>query len=94
MHELAKAPELAIPALQAALKNGPSLEQKRRIEELLVTMESEYAVPSRLRELRAIEALERIGTSAARELIAILATGHPDAHLTREARSVLSRLQR
>ncbi len=42
--------------------------------------------------VRALEALERIGTSEARELCAILANGSADAPLTREARATLKRL--
>jgi hypothetical protein len=47
-----------------------------------------------LRRLRAVEALEQIGTPAARELLEVLAKGTPDAGLTWEAREALERLKR
>jgi hypothetical protein len=51
----------------------------------------ETGAPSCLRELRAIEVLERIGTAEARKIVESVATGDADALLTREARLVLGR---
>jgi hypothetical protein len=42
--------------------------------------------------LRAIAALERVGTPAARVVIETLAQGDPSAYQTKEARSTLARL--
>ncbi len=44
-----------------------------------------------LRELRAVEVLERIGTAEARVLLQTLVGGWPDALLTREARLAVAR---
>jgi hypothetical protein len=89
--ELAKLAESAIPALYAALKKDPPVEQKRRVEELLVKLESQVVIPSCLRELRALEVLERIGSVEARKIAETIATGSGDELLTLEAGLVLSR---
>jgi hypothetical protein len=47
-----------------------------------------------LKRARAVEALELIGTPAARRLLANLAKGAPEALLTREARVSLDRLRK
>jgi hypothetical protein len=81
--------EPAAPALRQALQKPRSAEQRRHLEELL-----EKAVslsPERLREVRAVEALEHMGTAEARELLAELAGG-ADASLTREACASKDRL--
>jgi WD40 repeat protein len=85
--------EGAGPALRAALKASRSPEQRRRLEEILHSFE---AVPpgEGLRQLRAVEALELIGTDEARDLLQELARGVPEGRLTQEARASLERLAR
>jgi hypothetical protein len=80
------------PALLEALKNQPSPEMKRRLEELLDKARS--WPPGFLRKWRALEVLERIGTTEAQELLKHLSEGAPAARLTREARASLDRLAR
>jgi hypothetical protein len=79
------------PALERALTASPSLEKRRRIENLLPTSE---VVPSRelLRVIRAIEVLEHIGTAEALQILKILAHGMPEGRVTREAKASLERL--
>ena len=48
--------------------------------------------PEQLRPLRAVEALEQMGASAAREVLEALARGAPEAQITREAKATLARL--
>jgi len=82
----------AIPAMRDTLKKGvSSVEQRRRIEDLLARLEDPVAIPSCLRELRAIEVLERIDSAEARKIVESLAAGDEIAMVTREARLVLAR---
>jgi WD40 repeat protein len=78
-------------ALRRALDDQPSVEARRRIEELLsraggVTEET-------LTEVRAVETLERIGTPEARRALEELAAGGSAARRTREAKESLERLR-
>jgi RNA polymerase sigma factor (sigma-70 family) len=93
--ELARLGELARPALEGTLKNRPSLELRRRAEELLGRLTSgEETSAEGLRQLRTVEVLEDVGTPEAKGLLEKLAQGAPGARLTREARAALQRLGR
>lgn len=82
----------AEPALRAALKAKPSLEQRRRIEPILAALSEmpEKLSSEELRQLRALIVLERIGSPEARRLLEEAAKGPPSARLTRQARSCLA----
>jgi hypothetical protein len=84
----------AEPALRRALAAPPSLEVRRRLEQLLEQLPRAVPPPERLRALRAVEALERAGTAEARRVLRGMARGAPGARLTQEARSALERLAR
>jgi RNA polymerase sigma factor (sigma-70 family) len=71
-------------ALQQVLKKKSSLEFRRRVERLLERMPTSGEW---LRDQRALEALELIGSAEARQMIDALAEGQPEARLTREARA-------
>jgi hypothetical protein len=88
---LASLADRAGPALRAALKGSLSAEQRRRIEEALASLTVVPPVKT-LRDLRAVEVLERIGTQEAKDLLEKLAQGAPAARLTREAKASLQRL--
>jgi WD40 repeat protein len=93
--ELEKLVEIAEPALRRALNNSPSLEARRRLERILIKHQGPGSWPQeRLRALRVIEVLQKIGTPDARELLSTLALGAPDAELMEEARNSLERLTR
>jgi hypothetical protein len=63
------------------------------LEQLIVKQEREWlSSPQRLRSRRALEVLERAGTSEAKDVLATLAKGAPGAWLTRDAKAVLARL--
>ena len=92
MTELAALADLAEPALRQALREGPPLETRQRVVQLLEKL-TRLAAPSELlRAVRAVEVLERIGTPDAQRLLESLASGAPGARLTREARASLRRL--
>jgi RNA polymerase sigma factor (sigma-70 family) len=77
--------------LKEALKEQPSLEMRRRVEELLKTLE-EPPSGETLRTLRAMAVLERIGTPDARQVLNRIAQGIPEARVTREAKAAVERL--
>ncbi len=93
--ELRKLGELAEPACRKALAARPALEMSRRLQELLdeVGQEQWRPSPEILRQLRAIEVLERLSTPEARRLLETLAAGAAGARQTREASAALQRLR-
>jgi WD40 repeat protein len=85
--------DAAEPALRKRLEQQPSLEVRQRIEQILAKLDVASS-PERLRQLRALQALEYAGTPEARQLLRTLTGGEPGAWLTREAKAVLARLGR
>lgn len=88
--ELGEQGDLVEPALRKALDGRPSPEVRRRVEELLEQLNG----PRWFQKVRAVEALERIGTREAEKVLQEVAQGAPDARLTAEAKSALERLSR
>jgi hypothetical protein len=86
--------EQAVPVFRQALESKPSLEARRRLEDLLVKARMAWWNVSgeRLRSLRAVEALELARTNEARAVLNLLAEGAAGARLTEEARMALQRL--
>jgi RNA polymerase sigma factor (sigma-70 family) len=91
--ELEKLANGAVPALRKALAARPSLETRRRVEQILAGLEGREA-PFYLRKSRALEALELIATPAACDLLRSLSRGDPTARLTQEAQAACNRLAR
>jgi WD40 repeat protein len=91
--EMEKLGQQAAPFFRKALDGKPSLEVRRRLENLLDQAQRAWWDVSgeRLRSLRAIEALELAGTKQAQELLKTLATGAEGARLTEESRAALKR---
>jgi RNA polymerase sigma factor (sigma-70 family) len=91
--ELRKLGELAEPAYRKTLASRPTLEMSRRLRALLdeVSQRQWHPTPEILRQVRAIEVLERIDTPEARELLESLSRGAVGARLTREARAAVHR---
>ena len=89
--ELAKL-ATAGPALRKALAANPTLEARRRIEQILEQHPKVTLSPEQMRELRAIEVLEHIGTAQAQKLLEALAKGDPEAPAALEAKTALERL--
>jgi hypothetical protein len=88
--ELSKLGEAIISELRRTLGNKPSLEVRRCIQPLLDRTQDWTA--ERLRDHRAIQALEHIGTPQAKEVLQKLAAGAPGALRTEEAKAALQRL--
>jgi WD40 repeat protein len=91
--DLVELGEVSEPALRGVLTARPSQELRRRAEAILEQLDPAHSL-ARLREVRAVEALEWIGTPSARQLLTVLAHGSPEVWLTREARGTLERLAR
>jgi WD40 repeat protein len=92
--ELEKLGELAVPALQKLLANPPSLEARRRAEQILEKVTVPTLSTEQLRLMRALEVLEQVGSGEARQVLETLAKGAPGALATREAQAALDRLAR
>jgi len=90
--ELRKLGILAAPALRQALATKLSLELQRRVQASLKEIETPLPPsPADVADLRLVAALEQLGGAAAREVLADLARGVPDAPLTRYAQAALTR---
>jgi WD40 repeat protein len=90
--ELEKAGEPALPLMKQALAKGPPLEIRRRLAELIARLSARPPRGAALRELRAVEALEQMGTPEAVAVLKGLAGGAAGARLTEAARAALQRL--
>jgi hypothetical protein len=92
MDELAKLGEAAEPAMRQALtKSTSTLEQRRRLKQLLESPQGETFPLSgeKLRLHRALEVLGQLDTSEARQLLEKLAQGPPGTRRTLEAQAAL-----
>jgi Spy/CpxP family protein refolding chaperone len=89
--QLQKLGERAGGALQRFLDSKPPLEAALRAERLLAAVESANT-PERLRMLRSVTVLEKIGTPEARKVLQAWSRGADGALLTREAKAALHRL--
>lgn len=78
------------PSLRRVLADKPSLELRRRVENILT--EPKHPAAEKLRMRRAIAVLERIGTPEARRILEKLAGGAASPE-TREAQRALQRLE-
>lgn len=84
--------ELAADELSAAEPTATA-EQGERIRRLLDRLEAEETDTERLRHLRAVEVLERIGSPSAKAVLEKLGTGAAASVVTREAKEALKRLK-
>ena len=79
--------EVAESAVHKALEGNPSLETRKRLEQFLDKRKKEM-----IQKLRAIEALEQIGTSEARLILQTIAQGSPNPRVSQAASGALDRL--
>jgi dipeptidyl aminopeptidase/acylaminoacyl peptidase len=90
--ELEEIGELAAPALKKALAEKSSLEVRQRIDGLLSKLRGPVTRPDMMRAVRAVAVLEDIATPQAKKLLEALSQGTPEARLTQEAKTALTRL--
>jgi RNA polymerase sigma factor (sigma-70 family) len=84
--------EFALPSVQKALAGNLTLEVRRRLDALLERLEGASLSAETVRQIRAVEALESMGTPEALRLLEKLATGPPEMRLTQEALDSARRL--
>jgi WD40 repeat protein len=84
--------ELALAPLRKALKESPSAEQKRALNELVQAADSLTLSGERLRLMRALEALEMARTADAVKVLKTVAAGASDTLPTTQAQAILKRL--
>ncbi|HEV3144086.1 MAG TPA: WD40 repeat domain-containing protein [Gemmataceae bacterium] len=89
--ELAKLGDDIQSMLETALKNNPSPEPRRRLQELLERTGERYLTSEKLRLMRAVELLDRLDSPQARDVLQHLAKGPAHSPITREARWSLVR---
>jgi WD40 repeat protein len=80
--------------LRAAMKNEQDVEVRLRLTRLVAALEEPPLSTRRARGLRAVMALEHLGTPAARTLLQTLTHGQADPQLAEDAKAVLLRLGR
>jgi hypothetical protein len=91
--ELQRLGDLAEGTVRGALQGQPSAEVRRQAQALLEKLDIARS-PLRLRDLRAIEVLEAIGTAEARRVLHALTQGEQKVRLTQEAAAALDRMAR
>jgi hypothetical protein len=84
---LEKLGEAAEPALRKALQSNPTLEVRQQLEQILKKRDKEV-----IRQLRAIEAVEQIGSVEARQLLQATAKGAVNPRVAQAAAAALARL--
>jgi hypothetical protein len=84
----------AAPLLRQTLRQKPSVEVRKRIGQLLKELDGVITAPERLRQLRAIEALEHIGTPEALAVVQRMAAGFPGIRETDDAKLTSQRLSK
>jgi RNA polymerase sigma factor (sigma-70 family) len=92
MTELKNLGEQAKGTIEQALKGNPSLEARRRLEQILDHLSSAVPGPATVQAVRAVIILEEIGSVEARRVLQMLAKGASGARETLEARDALERL--
>jgi WD40 repeat protein len=90
--QLGERAEAAAPTLREALARRPSLETRKRLTEILQRVKARVPPAEQLRLLRAVEALEHLGTPETEQVLKRLAGGIPGARLSQEAEAALQRL--
>jgi hypothetical protein len=83
----------ALSPLRVARAEAKRADVRAGLKRLIDEIDQPFS-PRTIRETRAVEVLERIGTKDAVRLLKELARGHPDIDLTREAKAALARMEK
>jgi WD40 repeat protein len=92
--ELERLGEQAEALLRQALAGKPSAELRRRLEPMVQKLDQRVLSSEQVRDLRALEVLEKIAGAEARQVLEALAGGAALDRRTREAKAALERLGR
>jgi WD40 repeat protein len=92
--ELARRGERAEPAMRRALASPPSAEVRLRLEQLLDKLDNGKGFSTRRRVVRAVEALEHIGTLEAARVLASIAKDAPETWVREDAKAALGRVEK
>jgi HEAT repeat protein len=92
--ELEAMGDRAAPSLRKSLASNPSAEAKQRLSGLLARVDGAGPSAETLREVRAVEALELIGTPEAGRVLEKLGATPSEMRLRAEAKSSAERLAR
>ncbi|HKB42024.1 MAG TPA: WD40 repeat domain-containing protein, partial [Gemmataceae bacterium] len=90
--QLAQWGEEVRPALERALANGPSLEARRRLEDVLARLTGEMPSGAMVGRIRVIEVFEKLGAGQSRQVLKALAEEKQGTRLGQEAQAALDRL--
>lgn len=85
--------ELAEQPLRKALEGKLELETRRRVQNVLDKLDQPITAPDKLRQVRAVEVLETIGTPQAVALLRQLGKGYAEHRQTRHVQESLHRLK-
>ncbi|MFO0841799.1 MAG: PQQ-binding-like beta-propeller repeat protein [Gemmataceae bacterium] len=91
--ELGRLGVRALPPLQQALANPPSLEVKKRAQRLVARLDPTELPPEELVALRGVQALEYMATPEARQVLEQLARGQAGDRVGDEAGQAVARLR-
>jgi RNA polymerase sigma factor (sigma-70 family) len=91
--ELKALGEMVETPLRQFLAGNPSLEARKRADQILDAIIGPPASGERLQQLRAVEVLEKIGSEGAREVLRQLTKGPAEAPLIRDATATLRRME-
>jgi WD40 repeat protein len=91
--ELVKLGDLALGELHKCLADNPRLEMRIRIEQILAKVLGPVTAPEMLRMFGAIEALEKMGTPEALQILLAVAQGAQGHRVTEDARLAAQRLK-
>jgi hypothetical protein len=91
--DLEKLGDLALGELYKRLAANPPLEMRQRMDKVLAKLLAPVTAPEMLRMFGAIEALEKMGTPEALQILEAVAQGAPGHRVTEDARLAAQRLK-